>query len=69
MSTATPDEASEDGGEDTSPLDWIRFARRAAGDLSNIIISQHMAKAIFGTEDPMNKTVQVKLNKIGRAHV
>lgn len=31
MSTATPDEASEDGGDDTSPLDWIRFARRAAG--------------------------------------
>ena len=37
-------------------------ADNALNDLSNIIISQHMAKAIFGTEDPMNKTVQVKLN-------
>jgi len=37
-------------------------AEIALNDLSNIVISQHMAKAIFGTEDPMNKTVQVKLN-------
>ena len=37
-------------------------ADNALNDLSNIVISQHMAKAIFGTKDPMNKTVQVKLN-------
>ena len=39
-------------------------ADNALNDLSNIVISQHMAKAIFGTEDPMNKTVQVKLNNV-----
>ena len=37
-------------------------ADNALNDLSNIVISQHMAKAVFGAEDPMNKTVQVKLN-------
>ena len=39
-------------------------ADNALNDLSNIVISQHMAKAIFGIEDPMNKTVQVKLNNV-----
>ena len=37
-------------------------AHNALNNLSNIIISQHTAKAIFGIEDPMNKTVQLKLN-------
>ncbi len=37
-------------------------AANALNDLNDIVISQHMAKAIFGADDPMNKTVQVKLN-------
>ena len=37
-------------------------ADNALNNLSNIVISQHTAKAIFGTEDPMNKTLQLKLN-------
>jgi putative ABC transport system permease protein len=37
-------------------------AGNALNDLSNIVISQNMAKAIFGKEDPMNKTLQIKLN-------
>ncbi|WP_232074029.1 ABC transporter permease [Spirosoma aureum] len=31
----------------------------ALNDRSNIVISQHMAKAVFGTEDPMGKRVQL----------
>ena len=37
-------------------------ADNALKDLSNIVISHHMAKAVFGVESPINKTVQVKLN-------
>lgn len=37
-------------------------ADNALNNLSNIVISQHMSKAIFGAEDPMNKTLQLKLN-------
>jgi putative ABC transport system permease protein len=36
-------------------------ARTALNDLSSIVISEHMAKAVFGTEDPMGKAVQVNL--------
>lgn len=39
-------------------------ADNALNDLSNIVISQNMAKAIFGNEDPMNKTLQIKLNNV-----
>ena len=31
MTNATSDETSDDEADDTSPLDWARFARRAAG--------------------------------------
>ena len=37
-------------------------ADNALNNLSNIVISQHTAKAIFATDDPMNKTVQLKIN-------
>jgi ABC-type antimicrobial peptide transport system permease subunit len=38
-------------------------ANNALNDLSNIIISQQMATAIFGKEDPISKTVQVKIDE------
>jgi len=34
-------------------------AETALNDLSNIVISQNMAKAVFGSEDPMGKQVQL----------
>jgi putative ABC transport system permease protein len=37
-------------------------AATALNDLSNIVISKYMASAVFGTENPMNKTIQVKLD-------
>jgi ABC-type antimicrobial peptide transport system permease subunit len=36
-------------------------AGTALNDLSNIVISKTMAKTIFSDQDPMNKTVQVKI--------
>jgi putative ABC transport system permease protein len=37
-------------------------ARTALNDLSSIVISEHMAKAVFGTQDPLGKAIQVNLN-------
>ena len=37
-------------------------AGSALNNLSNIVISQSMATGIFGKEDPMNKTLQIKKN-------
>ena len=39
-------------------------ADNALNGLSNIVISKYMAKVVFGAEDPMNKTVQVKLDNV-----
>lgn len=39
-------------------------AASALNDLSNIVISQNLAKTIFGAEDPMNKILQLKLNNV-----
>lgn len=40
----------------------VKGNREAAlQDLSNIIISENMAKAVFGTEDPMGKPLQIGL--------
>jgi putative ABC transport system permease protein len=36
-------------------------ANTALNDLSNIIISKNMAKSIFADEEPMNKTVQLRM--------
>jgi len=37
-------------------------ANTALNDLSNIVLSQTVAKSIFGKEDALNKTIQIKLN-------
>lgn len=34
----------------------------ALNELSNIVLSESVAKSIFGGEEPLNKTVQIKLN-------
>ncbi|WP_221394036.1 ABC transporter permease [Dyadobacter sp. NIV53] len=41
----------------------------ALRDLSSIIMSENMAKAIFGTEDPMGKTVQLGLGMNKKQYV
>jgi putative ABC transport system permease protein len=37
-------------------------AGNALNDLSNIVISKNMAKTIFADENPLNKTLQIKMN-------
>jgi putative ABC transport system permease protein len=44
-------------------------ASNALNALSNIVISKNMAKAIFGNEDPVNKTLQVKKNSNWKSFV
>lgn len=44
-------------------------AETALQDLSNIIISENMAKAIFGKEDPMGKSLQVGLDANRKEYV
>jgi len=44
-------------------------AETALQDLSNIIISENMAKAIFGKEDPMGKSIQVGLDANRKQYV
>ncbi|MCE7040613.1 ABC transporter permease [Dyadobacter sp. CY312] len=41
----------------------------ALKDLSNIIISENMAKSVFGTEDPMGKTLQLGLGANKKQYV
>ncbi|MCE7065616.1 ABC transporter permease [Dyadobacter sp. CY326] len=41
----------------------------ALRDLSSIVISENMAKAIFGTEDPMGKSVMVGLDQNRKEYV
>jgi putative ABC transport system permease protein len=44
-------------------------ANNALNDLSNIVITKNLAKAIFGNEDPVNKTLQIKKNNTWRNFV
>ncbi len=37
-------------------------ANTALNDLSDIVLAQTLAKSIFGEEDPLNKTIELKLN-------
>jgi ABC-type antimicrobial peptide transport system permease subunit len=39
-------------------------ANNALNELSDIVICESLAKAIFGSEDPMNKTLQLKMNNV-----
>jgi ABC-type antimicrobial peptide transport system permease subunit len=39
-------------------------ANNALNELSDIVICESLAKAMFGSEDPMNKTVQLKMNNV-----
>ncbi|SDF02114.1 ABC-type transport system, involved in lipoprotein release, permease component [Dyadobacter soli] len=41
----------------------------ALQDLSNIVITEHMAKAVFGEEDPMGKRIQLGLEESKKEYV
>jgi putative ABC transport system permease protein len=48
----------------------LKGSREAAlQDLSSIIITEHMAKAVFGSEDPMGKQVQIGLDADKKQYV
>jgi putative ABC transport system permease protein len=44
-------------------------AASALSNLSNIVISENMAKAVFGKEDPIGKRVQVGLNQNKKQYI
>ncbi|MHA4742381.1 FtsX-like permease family protein [Dyadobacter sp. MSC1_007] len=44
-------------------------ASTALHDLSNIVMTEHMAKAVFGNEDPMGKQVQLGLDANKKQYV
>src|SRR5450432_3565607 len=48
-------------------FNMIKGSLNCLNDPYSIVLSQSLAKAIFGSDDPINKIV--KIDKIGRAHV
>ncbi|MEO6722241.1 MAG: ABC transporter permease [Ferruginibacter sp.] len=49
----------EPSGPDLLSLKMLKGSRSGLKDLSSILISQSAAKAYFGDEDPMNKTLKI----------